>query len=84
MTTIDLVYDGHQYTVPDADLDQLRQHVLDVVAGAPAFWLTANHGAGSYRPVELLVAPGVALAVSVAPPQGVQGSVPVEAGPAAA
>jgi len=65
---IDVHYDGVMYTVPDGDVDQLKAAVLAVVTGGgEPFWLEANLGSGSYRRVDLLIAPGVSISLSATP-----------------
>ena len=61
---VDVLYDGLEYTIADADLDDLRRRIAGAVTSGEAWWLSVNRGGGSYRPVELLVAPGVPIALA--------------------
>jgi hypothetical protein len=61
---ITIAYGGIPYTVADTDLDELKALLLAAhTSGAPT-WLRVNHGEGSYRETDLLIAPGIGVAVT--------------------
>lgn len=65
MIRIDVVYGGHPYTVAVDDPEALKAQVLDAVSGGTPFWLTVNEGAGTLKPTDVLISPGVAVSLSV-------------------
>lgn len=56
MTRIDIVYYGHPYSTA-ADVDDLKAQILHAAITGEPFWLTVNEGAGTVKPVDLLIGP---------------------------
>jgi hypothetical protein len=61
---ITIAYGGNLYTVADTDVDELKTQILAVHTSGTPMWLRVNHGEGSYRETDLLIAPGVSVAVT--------------------
>ncbi|QIG38662.1 hypothetical protein G5T42_03490 [Microbacterium sp. 4R-513] len=69
MKRIDVVYDGHTYSVGGVELEDLQQEIAEGVAGGP-HWLKVNEGEGDRRDALLLITP--ATSISLIPiPEGV-------------
>ena len=66
---ITLSYGGTVYSLADADIEDLKRQLLEVHTGGAPFWLQVNHGEGSYRETELLIAPGVSVAITGIDPE---------------
>lgn len=64
MKRVSITYGGVDYTVADVDLDEVKAQIAGAVSAREPFWLRVNHGEGSYRATDLLIAPGVAIAVT--------------------
>jgi hypothetical protein len=61
---ITIAYGGISYTVADTDVDELKKQILTVHTSGTPMWLRVNHGEGSYRETDLLIAPGISVAVT--------------------
>jgi hypothetical protein len=61
---ISIAYGGISYTVADTDVDELKNQILAVHTSGTPMWLRVNHGEGSYRETDLLIAPGISVAVT--------------------
>jgi hypothetical protein len=61
---ISIAYGGISYTVADTDVDELKNRILTVHTSGTPMWLRVNHGEGSYRETDLLIAPGISVAVT--------------------
>jgi riboflavin synthase alpha subunit len=64
MKRITIAYDGISYTVADTNIDELKTQILKVHTSGTPMWLQVNHGEGSYRETDLLIAPGISVAVT--------------------
>jgi hypothetical protein len=62
MKRIDIYYGGEHYSVGGRRLDDLLREVEAGLAKG-FFWLEVNDGEGMMRPAQLLITPGVPLAV---------------------
>ncbi|GAA1981636.1 hypothetical protein [Microbacterium pumilum] len=78
MKRIDVVYDGHVYSVGQRDLDELRDLIAEGHA-AGGMWLLVNEGEGTRRDAYLWIAPGTSIALVPIP--GDADSAPVDEGP---
>ena len=63
MKRIHVGYDGVVYTVGEADYDELKSTVEEAHRSGSVTWITVNHGEGRPQPVELLIAPGIPIAL---------------------
>jgi hypothetical protein len=64
MKRITIAYGGISYTVADTNIDELKTQILEVHTSGTPTWLRVNHGEGSYRETDLLIAPGISVAVT--------------------
>jgi hypothetical protein len=64
MKRITIAYGGISYTVADTNIDELKTQILEVHTSGTPMWLRVNHGEGSYRETDLLIAPGISVAVT--------------------
>lgn len=71
MKRIEILYGGETYTVGGRDYDDLKAEIVAALAAGHG-WLPVNHGAGGVTATELLVTPGVPLALLIpdATPEG--------------
>jgi hypothetical protein len=64
MKRITIAYGGITYTVADTNIDELKTQIFEVHTSETPVWLRVNHGEGSYRETDLLIAPGISVAVT--------------------
>jgi hypothetical protein len=60
---INILYDGKQYSVSGRDVDELKEEIRAAVESAVPTWLEVNVGEGKYKRADILLTPGVTLAV---------------------
>lgn len=63
MKRIEVVYGGVKYTIPNRDLDDVRNEIADAMASGSLHWLEANSGEGILEPAYLLISAGVPVVV---------------------
>lgn len=86
MKRVNILYDGAQYSVGQADVDAIKQAIEEAHASGTARWIRVNFGEGRPQPADLLIGPGIPVSIipipsddensgepAVAPP-GVQAS----------
>jgi hypothetical protein len=64
MKRIHIYYEGIRYTVADREVDDLKAEIKSALAGDSPYWLKVNHGEGTLRETELLIAPGIGFAIT--------------------
>ena len=64
MKRIHITYGGVEYTIANADLDDLKATLLNAHLSGTPVWLRVNHGEGTYLETDLLIAPGIGVAVT--------------------
>ena len=64
MKRIYITYGGIEYTIAHADLDEVKVTVLNAHLSGTPVWLRVNHGEGTYLETDLLIAPGISVAVT--------------------
>ena len=64
MKRIYITYGGIGYTIAHADLDDLKATLLNAHLSGTPVWLRVNHGEGSYLEADLLIAPGIGVAIT--------------------
>jgi len=62
MKRIDILYDGAHYSVGEQDYQAMKAAITAAASG-PAGWVSVNHGEGQLQPAELLVGPGIPIAL---------------------
>jgi hypothetical protein len=58
-----ITYGGSQYTIPDEDTEQVRDHITSGLQSEPFIWLQVNHGEGRATPALLLISPSTPVAI---------------------
>ena len=64
MKRIIISYGGVEYTIAHTNLDEVKATLLDAHLSGTPVWLRVNHGEGTYLETDLLIAPGVSVAVT--------------------
>jgi hypothetical protein len=59
---IDVLYDGAHYSIGAEDYDAFKAAITAAATG-DATWITVNHGEGRPQPAELLIGPGIPVAL---------------------
>ena len=61
---LEIVYDGQQYSLAKRDSASVRAEVEEALRSGSSFWLEVQRGEGEYTPTHLLIAPGIAFAIT--------------------
>ena len=64
MTRVEIVYDGRLYSIGNRDAASVRAEVAGALASNAPYWLEVQRGEGDYTAAFLLIAPGIAFAVT--------------------
>jgi len=60
---VNIMYDGHQYSVGQADVEAIKREIeASHTSGGPR-WIIVNYGEGRPQPAELLVGPGIPISL---------------------
>lgn len=62
MKRIDVLYDGVQYSIGQENYDTIKAAITAAASGE-ASWITVNRGEGRPQPAELLIGPGIPVAL---------------------
>ncbi len=62
MKRIDVLYDSSHYSIGGDDYDTIKAAITAAAMGE-ATWITVNHGEGRAQPAELLIGPGIPIAL---------------------
>ncbi len=60
---INILYAGKQYSVSGRDIDEVKEEIRAAVESAVPTWLEVNVGEGKYKRADILLSPGVDVAV---------------------
>ncbi|WP_173922323.1 hypothetical protein [Agromyces sp. Marseille-P2726] len=63
MKRISIVYAGREFSVGQEDFDRLKDVIRAAHEAGRTEWITVNHGEGRPQPAELLVGPGIPIAL---------------------
>ncbi|MFB2596717.1 hypothetical protein ACEXQE_02895 [Herbiconiux sp. P17] len=63
MKRINILYDGKQYSVSGRDVDEMKEEIRAAVESAVPTWLEVNVGEGKYKRADILLTPGITIAV---------------------
>lgn len=63
MKRVNILYDGAQYSVGQADVDAIKQAIEEAHASGTARWIRVNFGEGRPQPADLLVGPGIPVSI---------------------
>jgi len=64
MKRIHVYYAGVKYSVAGRGLAELKNEIEQALTGHRPYWLKVNHGEGTLRETEVLISPGVGIALS--------------------
>ena len=62
MKRIDVLYDGRSYSIGQEEYGAVKAAITAAATGA-ATWISVNHGEGRPQPAELLIGPGIPIAL---------------------
>ena len=71
MKRVNILYDGLQYSVGQADVEAIKATIEQAHASGTARWITVNFGEGRPQPADLLVGPGIPISLIPIPPDDV-------------
>jgi hypothetical protein len=60
---VNIMYDGAQYSVGLADVEAIKATIEEAHATGSPRWITVNYGEGRPQPADLLVGPGIPVAI---------------------
>ncbi len=63
MKRINILYGGKQYSVSGRDVDEVKEEIRSAVEKAVPAWLEVNVGEGRYKRADILLTPGIDIAV---------------------
>ncbi|WP_157580265.1 MULTISPECIES: hypothetical protein [unclassified Plantibacter] len=63
MSRMEIVYQGLPYSIAVEDPDAFRAEVLESIASGTFRWLQVDRGEGQLEPINLLVGPGIGIAM---------------------
>ena len=63
MKRIGIIYAGVQFSVGREDFDQLKSEIEEATRSGRSAWIRVNHGEGRPQPAELLIGPGIPVAL---------------------
>jgi len=65
---INIAYDGAVYSIGEQEFAEYRERITAAHAQNAPFWLRVNYGEGRPQPADLLIAPGIPIAlIPIAP-----------------
>lgn len=63
MKRVNIMYGGAQYSVGHADVEAIKATIEEAYATGGLRWITVNFGEGRPQPADLLVGPGIPVAI---------------------
>lgn len=63
MKRVNILYDGAQYSVGQADVEAIKAEIEQAHVAGRARWITVNFGEGRPQPADLLVGPGIPVSI---------------------
>jgi hypothetical protein len=78
MKRIGIIYAGRDFSIGQEDFDRMKEAIEEANRAGVATWIRVNHGEGRPQPAELLVGPGIPIALMPIPPDLVDPAVPGE------
>ena len=67
MKRIGIIYAGREFSIGQEDFERMKQSIEEANRSGVATWITVNHGEGRPQPAELLVGPGIPIALMPIP-----------------
>ncbi|MGW9182193.1 hypothetical protein [Agromyces sp. NPDC055661] len=84
MKRIGIIYAGRDFSIGQEDFDRMKEEIEAAHRDGVATWIRVNHGEGRPQPAELLIGPGIPIAILPIPPDLVEPAAPGEVDAAAA
>ena len=72
MKRVNILYDGAQYSVGQADVEAIKAEIEQAHVAGRARWITVNFGEGRPQPADLLVGPGIPVSIVPIPADDVE------------
>jgi len=63
MKRVNILYDGAQYSVGQADVEAIKAEIEQAHVAGRARWITVNFGEGRPQPADILVGPGIPVSI---------------------
>lgn len=63
MKRINITYDGRHYSIGNTDVDELKAQIEEAQHSGEFRWLTVNEGEGRPQIAEILIGPGIPIAL---------------------
>lgn len=83
MKRIGIIYAGRDFSIGQEDFDAMKGAIEEAQRTGVATWIRVNHGEGRPQPADLLVGPGIPIALIPIPPDLVEPAEPGETDAAA-
>jgi hypothetical protein len=78
MKRIGIIYAGRDFSIGQEDFERMKETIDEAQRTGVATWITVNQGEGRPQPAELLVGPGIPIALLPIPPDRVEPAAPGE------
>jgi hypothetical protein len=63
MKRIGIIYAGAEFSAGREDIEQLKADIEEATRSGRNAWIRVNHGEGRPQPAELLIGPGIPIAL---------------------
>lgn len=63
MKRIGIIYAGREFSIGEEGFEQLKADIEEASRSGRAIWIRVNHGEGRPQPADLLIGPGIPIAV---------------------
>lgn len=63
MKRIGIIYGGREFSIGQQDFDRMKSEIEAAHRDGLAVWIRVNHGEGRPQPADLLVGPGIPIAL---------------------
>ena len=67
MKRIQIIYAGRDFSIGEEDFEGMKAAIEQANRDGRAVWITVNHGEGRPQPAELLIGPGIPIALMPVP-----------------
>ena len=67
MKRIGIIYAGRDFSIGEEDFERMKAAIEQANHDGRAVWITVNHGEGRPQPAELLIGPGIPVALMPIP-----------------
>jgi hypothetical protein len=60
---IGIIYGGREFSIGEESFEQMKAEIEEAMQSGRSAWITVNHGEGRPQPADLLVGPGIPIAL---------------------